>query len=344
MKKEGLKTSVSNLLPKRQVISAGTLLDAVEIKPLKSTSMLLTIDMEESFDWDEPESSEHSSGEISGLKVFHSKCINRKITPLYLATYQILKNPVAVAFLRDAHKKNECEIGIHLHSWNTPPKLDVEESFQCNLSLENEKLKLDSLVNQYIEVFGCKPLVHRAGRYGVDYSSFENLAALGIKIDLSPSAGFDFSCKGGPSFKTIDNKAKWGDETQNLLCVPVPYSMFSRGPDLITKHFQFISKHIFSCEAVRLSPEGNTASRMKILTKNLIKEQLDSLIVTVHSTSFEDGENPYSTGDGKVEKLMDTLFEYLDWCLVDMKIAPIKTEQLWQAYSDKKFNCEEKII
>ena len=100
---------------------------------------------------------------------------------------------------------------------------------------------------------------------------------------------------------------------------------------------KWLSQKLFSSEPVRLSPEGNTKGRMKALTYQLIKEKIDVFIVTVHSTSFELDQNPYSINHNGVKHIMKTLFGYLDWCLNEQKMQPITSKKLWQKYSTKIF-------
>ena len=164
-------------------------------------SFLLTVDFEESFDWDEPSLSDHHSRDIEGMEKLHAFCVGRGIKPVYVVTYQVLESPQAAQFLAQALQRDECEVGIHLHAWNTPPLSDYDQTFQCDLPVAIEFEKLASPVALYRQVFDRQPLIHRAGRYGIDRCSFDNLAKLGLTIDLSPSAGFDFLCQ--PSLQPL---------------------------------------------------------------------------------------------------------------------------------------------
>lgn len=83
-------------------------------------SLYLTIDVEESFNWRNPTISRSKVSDIEDIKRFHLKCRATDISPVYLITYQMLLDTETTDFFAQKQRAGECELGIHLHAWNTP--------------------------------------------------------------------------------------------------------------------------------------------------------------------------------------------------------------------------------
>jgi glycosyltransferase involved in cell wall biosynthesis len=297
---------------------------------LASKKLLMTVDFEESFDWDNTSRSGHVVQGIPDLKVFQERCRSAGIAPTYLATYSVLKTASAVDFLSAAVRDGGCEVGIHPHVWNTPPKFEASSdfnTFQCNLPSHLERKKLENIITLYQEIFGVPPTVHRAGRYGVNAGTLRLLEDLGIRLDLSPSARFDFSHMGGPNFSGLSNRPFWATPRHELLCLPVPGVEFYRGPDALTKLANGKSGLfglIFHKATVRLSPEGNSLDRMKIVADRLLAEGLPFIHISLHSTSLTLGGNPYSRNVEGRNQTFETVFEFVHWLRSVHDIEPIQ--------------------
>jgi len=305
----------------------------------RAHSLYLTVDVEESFNWETPGSECGLVSDVEDIKVFHLRCKNIGISPVYLITYRMLSDNEFNEFFVNAQKNGECELGVHLHSWNTPPIGVHEPSFQCSLPIALERQKLITIIDRFETIFGFKPVVHRAGRYGIDYETYSLLSDLNINVDLSPSAGFDFSEKGGPSFVGLTNKLFTRRYDETLICLPVPSINFSRGPDWFHCYKQFF-RRIFKPQPVRLTPEGNSVERMRKITKSLIKQNVKDIVVTVHSTSFSHGANPYSKELNSNLALIEDTFTYIDWCLNSTELKCSTIQKLYdELHGNKEVNC-----
>ena len=105
---------------------------------------LVTVDVEEQFDW-ENIGSDFEIPDPYWLQIFHEQAVKCKVKPLYVVTYQILTSAPYVEMLKNWHEQDECELGIHLHGWNTPPVLSENDSFysfQCNVPVSYTHLTL----------------------------------------------------------------------------------------------------------------------------------------------------------------------------------------------------------
>lgn len=321
---------VVNMLNGEHQHSINPLSELTNATPKKSSKKRLhiTIDFEEMFDWSNLANQDISVDGINHIENFHQRCIDNGIQPTYLVTYNVLESESAIRFLKKVYTGNN-EIGIHLHPWNNPPyieQINTFNSFQCNLPSYLEKLKIDRLIELFEEKLGFFPKIHRAGRYGCSARTLEYLMSLGITIDLSPSAGYNFNPKGGPNFKAMTNTPFWFNNpkvTSPLLCIPIPSIKFLKGPDALTKlvnHraikntflFRIINK-IIPSSPVRLSPEDNSLERMKIIGTLLAKENNNDIVLSVHSTSLYSGGNEYSITPEAAEKNIENIINYALW-------------------------------
>lgn len=304
----------------------------------RPVSLYLTVDVEESFNWHKSSFEHGSISDVEDIKLFHHQCVEMGVSPIYLITYRILEDSGFTQFFKLKQQLGECELGIHLHSWNTPPVSAEEPTFQCALPVSLERQKLINLADKFKSVFGYRPTIHRAGRYGIDFESYRALAELGIQVDLSPSSGFDFSEKGGPSFTHLTNNVFGLDDYPHLMCLPVPSISFLRGPDWLHRYTSVLKKYLRS-QPVRLTPEGNSVDRMKRITQSLIKQGTKDIVITIHSTSFSQGANPYTQDENSNVVMINNTFEFIDWCLKSEVIKCATTQEIYNDYhSDKEVN------
>ena len=175
------------------------------MKPL----LLLTIDVEEDMPgWriTDPITVENARA----LPVLAETCAELGVRPTYLCSYPMVQDPASRAVLGDLHARGGCEIGTHLHPWNTPPfeglpDRDVDERstayFPCELGAERFRAKLETLHGALAELTGSAPTSHRAGRFGIDAVTLGELVAMGYEVDSSVTPLADHRGDGGPDFR-----------------------------------------------------------------------------------------------------------------------------------------------
>src|SRR5262245_24988092 len=86
--------------------------------------LLFTIDVEEDMPgWEITDPISVSN--VAALPRLAELCRALGVQPTYLVTYPVAATPESAAILRLLHARGDCEIGTHLHPWNTPPYLGV---------------------------------------------------------------------------------------------------------------------------------------------------------------------------------------------------------------------------
>ncbi|MBL26684.1 MAG: hypothetical protein CMM50_03920 [Rhodospirillaceae bacterium] len=290
-------------------------------------SLLVTIDFEESFDWNKINRDAFSIGSIDSIRWSHEEFEKHGVFPVYVATYNMLRDKKAARFLNGVIENGTGEVGVHLHTWETPPyieELSEQNSHQCNLPAHIERLKLESVCSAYRDVLGREPTIHRAGRFGIDLERLAMIQEFGIKIDLSLSPLFDFRREGGRDYRMAAAWPFWSGEDDGILCLPVSSLRFLRGTDWMTGLYYDMKPYLplrggiervtrrFS-SPVRLTPEGNSVERMQMMTDRLLKTGESIIVATLHSSSLYEGGNQYSWNPGSSKAICSRVVEFANW-------------------------------
>lgn len=123
------------------------------------------------------------------LHHFHRAMADLGIRPTYLVTWSVAADPACVKSLRSLKNFGPCEVGAHLHAWETPPFLASGDDragavFAHELPLEHFEAKLRNLTECIAENF-ARPRSYRAGRFGFTHEHISILESLGYVVDSS---------------------------------------------------------------------------------------------------------------------------------------------------------------
>lgn len=226
------------------------------------------------------------------------------IRPIYLCNTTVVVDPVSIKILKAIFKQGKCDIGTHLHPWNSPPikeNLSEFNSHLKNLPGELIKAKLDNLTKRIIEEFGIQPVIFRAGRWGLGENVVNALVELGYNIDTSVTPftswesygkGTDFSSSPFKPYIThLDHGiAKVAARESNILEVPVsigfnriPFPFWFSVYDIIGKSPLRKLRLIGLLDRSRLlqkiwlSPEFNNATEMLSLSNQLLNQGVNNI-------------------------------------------------------------------
>jgi hypothetical protein len=226
-----------------------------------------------------------------------------------MVDYPVATTPESVAVIRSLAENAGATIGAQLHPWVNPPfieRVETRNSFPGNLPRALERAKIEALTEAISENFGSRPIVYRAGRYGVGPNTEALLDELGYQLDVSVRPFFDYSEEGGPSFKGIRPQLYWTGGEQRLLELPLT-SAFTGG-------LRWIGESVFGIAAgiprmngilartsllgrVALTPEGIPLDDAIKAIRVLIDEGTQIFSISFHSPSVEPGHTPYVRSD-----------------------------------------------
>ena len=303
----------------------------------------VAIDAEEDFDWDRPViGTPHSTSCMRHIPELQAILQAYRIRPTYLLTFPILENEEVLRILRRYDERGECDLGIQLHPWVTPPfgseTSSSAHSYSGNLAPALEAMKLVTLSRRFADAFGRPPRIYRAGRYGMGEHTAAALAEIGITIDTSLAPRTDFSPEGGPDYTGFDYRPFWfGNGTRILelpLCrdivgwggslAPPLYRALTSGSLLRTRLSSVMTRSRFA-ERITLSPEGNDLPAMIRLVRGLVANGRHVLVLSFHSSSLEPGRNPYVREKRDLHEFYDRLSGILDFVsrLTPMRFASL---------------------
>ncbi len=267
------------------------------------TRFTIFVDTEEEFDWGAPlRSDADGTRHMAALPPVHARFAAAGVPLTYLIDYPIATSPLAIDVLREVITDGRSAIGTQLHPWVNPPHQEAVNgfnSFTGNLPLELQRAKLVALTEAVEHAFGRRPLVYRAGRYGIGPGTPELLAELGYRIDSSMRSAYDYSAESGPDFSAVPNHAfRLGEVVEIPFTTVFTGRMRRGGPGLHRKlgrlpHGIGIASRLGLLSRVALTPEDMPLHEAKEAIRTAVGEGLRLLNFAFHSPSVEPGHTPY---------------------------------------------------
>ena len=297
--------------------------------------LLVVVDTEEEFDWNARYSRFATSvTAMADIHKFQGVCDEFGISPTYVVDYPIASQAEGVAPLKEFFSAGRAEIGAHLHPWVSPPfdePLTVYNTYPGNLDPETEAEKIRILRDVTASAFGARPLVYKAGRYGIGPNTPDILLDLGFEIDLSAAPPMDYRLDGGPDFSTHPVEPYWFGAAGRLLGIPSTgafvgifgdgahhHYRFATRPALKRIHVPGILARLGVLERLRLSPEGYGLDDNLRLTRALFRRGRRVFTYSLHSPSMMPGCTPYVNSKLDLDRLLDQCRRYFEWFLQEL--------------------------
>lgn len=258
---------------------------------------IVTVDVEEEFDWHAPLDPRHRS--TTAMAVFpaaHRRFLAAGVPLLCFADYPVATDPAAVDALRDLVADGRSTVGAQLHAWVTPPDTGAGESYAGNLPEAMEAAKLDAITAALEVAMGERPVAYRAGRYGIGPATHELLAARGYRLDSSVRARYNYRADGGPDFSAVGNAA-WRDRALIMLPLTTVFTGTLRraGPRLYPTlgRGRGVAARLGVLERVALTPEDMPLTAALRAIDGALGDGERLLCLSFHSPSLEPGHTPY---------------------------------------------------
>jgi hypothetical protein len=176
----------------------------LKLPDAKGPRFAIFADAEEEFDWKGPFRRDATSTEaIDALPEANQFFVRAGCVPTYLADWPVVANPPSASIMRGLAGDDVCDIGTQLHPWVNPPfdeEINTHNSYAGNLPRALEAAKLKALTEKIETETGVRPMVYRAGRYGIGANTAELLVTEGYRLDVSIRASFNYGAQGGPDF------------------------------------------------------------------------------------------------------------------------------------------------
>ncbi len=256
-------------------------------------------DAEEEFDWGRPLCRDAGSTRaIASLPAATRRLNERGVVPTYLVDFPVVDQERSAATVRAMVDDGACAFGTQLHPWVNPPFDEIvsgPNSFAGRLPIALEREKLRVLTQRITETLGSRPIVYRAGRYGVGPNTAALLLEQGYRMDVSVRSRFDYSAEGGPDFVRHPVAPYWLAKT--LLEVPLTAGFIGamwRWPALFgIKGLRRPMAASGMLGRVPLTPEGTPLQEALTLLRRLLDADLRLFSLSFHTPSVEVGHTPY---------------------------------------------------
>lgn len=278
--------------------------------------VMTTVDTEEEWDWDGPfPISGASVGNALRLPAFQDLCARYGMRTTYFANLAILEEDGSRHVIQELARRDDAEVGMHIHPWHTPPLTEfrgspARASFLHNHPPEIARAKLETVYSAFRDA-GIAPTSFRGGRYSTGGAIHEFLHERGFVADCSVVPHTTWPDDGAPDFRARDPfPARLAPPREGLKALwEIPLSLgFSHRPfRLWARCFEAIENSVLG--KLRLI---GLAERLGLLRKVwlnfeiadphdwtpflllLQKMGVPSVCLTVHSSSLTAGPGPYT--------------------------------------------------
>lgn len=289
---------------------------------------IITIDTEGDNLWNWKEGRAITTQNVYYLSRFQELCNKFHFKPVYLSNWEMLHNKDFIVFMKETLKEKACELGMHLHAWNTPPIVELpiwEKSghpYLIEYPLDIMEAKIDSMTQLIRDQFGFTPVSHRAGRWAMNDEYFKRLQKYGYKVDCSYTPGINWKSNrgqtqdfGGADYREVNSSPGM---IHGILEVPVTIANTKKffmpsklSVKKILKAFYFTVKG----QNVWLRPDGYNLRAMEWLIDRISASGTDYLMFMLHSSELMPGGSPTFQTEKDIDELylhMETIFEKIN--------------------------------
>jgi hypothetical protein len=315
--------------------------------------LLVVIDTEEEFDWSRPHARENTSVTAVAVQGRAQEIFaSHAITPTYVVDYPVASNPAAVEALRLFADPGHCRIGAHLHPWVNPPHtepVNAYNSYPGNLPVALEREKLETLTAAIAKSFGGRPVVYKAGRYGVGPATARILEELGYVIDVSVVPFTSFTSDGGPDFSAAGFHPSWFGSKGGLLEIPLSCGFHgqlrSLGPAIFPRLSSDLGMRLRLpgilarsglLERIRLTPEGIDLAANIRLARSLYDQGCRVFSFTYHSPSLVPGMTPYVRSERELSTFLRTMDSFFTFFKKELGGRPSEPLEIYNLLRQQK--------
>ena len=253
---------------------------------------------------------------------FQSLCEKYSFIPTYLTNFEMACDMRWVKFANQKIAENKCEVGMHIHAWNTPPYYEVKDLYGGNpyiteypISIMNEKIEnLSSLLRKS---FDCDITSSRSGRWSTNNEYFNSLVRNGYLIDCSVTPSVDMSCNKGCSVDKGPDYSFSPKTAYEVLPGLIEIPMSTRKVRWnSTGSLRHKLKSLVFGETLWLRPFKISYKYLETLSNTILNEkETDYLEFMIHSSELMPGGSPYLKTSEDIEQLynlMEWYFEYIN--------------------------------
>lgn len=287
---------------------------------------IITIDTEYDNGWEWKYGDEITTANAHFIPRFQELCERYGFIPTYLITYEFTKEKYFIDYMKPKQFGGKCEIGIHPHAWNIPPLYEMKARediapghvFLREYPEEVIFQKIKTLKDEYTRQFDCEPVSHRAARWGMNQTYFNQLDKNGILYDCSVTPNIDWTgAKGytegstGPDYRDYPSRAYRVKKT-GIIEVPMTvykdhrFILNEGGNTSKRKNIRNFIRAVKGKKPLWLRPAGDNLSDLLYVVEQA-KAHSDYLMFMLHSSEMMPGGSPTFDTQEKIEMLYHNL-------------------------------------
>ena len=249
---------------------------------------------------------------------FQEMCESFGFIPTYLTNYEMAMDDKFVSYFKKKYIQGKCEIGMHLHAWNSPPIYTLNDIYGGNPFITEYPKEIvyekHIFLKQLLEERFQMPIIsYRSGRWATNKELFEVLEEIGILVDCSVTPGITHSripgCTvlGGNDYtKSLRKPYKIGE---NLIELPMTTCLTR---NISGSNLKKRIRHIIKGEQYWLRPIGNGIDYLN-MTRNIAEKKGDEyLMFMLHSSELMPGGSPYFPDCEAVDNLYKVIENFFD--------------------------------
>lgn len=261
---------------------------------------------------------------------FQLLCEKYNFIPTWLTTYEMIQDDFYVNYMKKCIEKGTCEIGSHLHPWDTPPSYEVKNTNELNhpfVTQYPDKIVLEKLIiltETIKEKLNISPTSHRVGRWVLNERYLSMLAQVGYKVDCSITPYVNWidaiHDKNAVSYENCngDIKIKKYDDGKELYEIPMTicrmhnFHVFDKG--LSIKNRLRNVRDFIKGKNVWLRPSITSLEDMIKIVDMIDKSENQYIMFMIHSSELMPGGSPYYKNEQDIESLycvLNNLFSYI---------------------------------
>lgn len=278
---------------------------------------------------------------MRALPEMHRLFAEHGVPANYMVDHPIVTCPMSVDILNNLLSDGRSAIGTQLHPWVNPPfdeAVTPLNSFVGNLPPALEAAKLNVLTDAIEHSFARRPVMFRAGRYGLGPNSLALLAAAEYRVDTSMRSGYDYSHEGGPDYTAIGNDAfRTGQgELIELPLTTIYTGMARAGGARLHEALgklpkgRGIAARTDMLHRVALTPEDMPIERALEAIRVGVEAGTRLLLFSYHSPSAAPGYTPY-VRDAADLRTFHHWWEAAFGLLHDLGVAPASHDEILAA-------------
>lgn len=271
---------------------------------------------------------------------FQELCETYGFKPVYLTNYEMISSDDFASYVRPKAQAGLCEVGIHVHAWNTPPLCELigdHDGLPYLIEYPSDvmRAKFKTTYDLITQKIGRAPVSHRAGRWWMNDDYFALLEEFGIKVDCSHTPGISWakSCgttvDHGPDYSGVKSRPSMIGQV-----LEVPVTVRYRRHYLSFKTLRHCARTLVSGDYQWMRPSFSSFTDMKNLSRIVAKEGSDYIEFMIHSSEFMPGGSPYYPDGKSVDSLFKEMSRLFS-CLSDSGCIGVTLEEYANHHNNK---------